>query len=96
MAWAIDPVGAGLVISLAPPGGNITGSSLSTAQEFIPKQLEILNEGVPKLSRVAILRQIGRSRAETAAFESAARKLGLAILFADVRTPTTSRAPSPR
>jgi putative ABC transport system substrate-binding protein len=87
MAWAIDPVGAGLVTSLTRPGGNITGSTLSTGPEFIAKQLEILNEIVPKLSRVAILRQTGRSGAETAALESAAPKLGLTILFADVRTP---------
>jgi len=87
IAWAIDPVGAGLVTSLTRPGGNITGSTLSTGPEFIPKQLEILNEIVPKLSRVAILRQTGGSGAETAALESAGRKLGLTILFADVRTP---------
>src|SRR6266567_913896 len=60
MAWTIDPVGAGLVASLARPGGNITGSSLSTGPEFMAKQLEILNEVVPKVSRVAILRQTGR------------------------------------
>jgi putative ABC transport system substrate-binding protein len=88
MTWVIDPVGAGLVTSLARPGGNITGSTLSTGLEFVAKQLEILNEVVPKLSRVAILRQTGRAGAETAALESAARKLGLTILFADVRTPS--------
>ena len=89
MAWAIDPVGAGLVASLARPGRNITGSTLGTGPEFIRKQLEILNEAVPKLSRVAILRESERrGAAETAALESAARKLGLAILFADVRTPS--------
>jgi putative ABC transport system substrate-binding protein len=87
IAWAIDPVGAGLVTSLTRPGGNITGSTLITGPEFIPKQLEILSEIVPKLSRVAILRQTGGSGAETAALESAGRKLGLTILFADVRTP---------
>ncbi len=87
MLWADDPVGAGLVTSLARPGGNITGSSLTAGPEFSAKQLEILNEVVPKLSRVAILRQTGRSGAYTAAFESAARKLGLTILFTDVRTP---------
>ena len=87
MAWAIDPVGTGLVTSLTRPGGNITGSTLSTGPEFIATQLEILNEIVPRLSRVAILRQTGRSGAETTALESAARKLGLTILFADVRTP---------
>ena len=88
MAWAIDPVGAGLVTSLARPGGNITGSSLSTGPEFMAKQLEILNEVVPKVSRVAILRQTGRAGAETGALESAARKRGLTILFADVSTPS--------
>jgi putative ABC transport system substrate-binding protein len=87
MAWAIDPVGTGLVTSLTRPGGNITGSTLSTGPEFIATQLEILNEIVPRLSRVAILRQTGRSGAETTALESAARKLGLTILFADVRIP---------
>jgi ABC transporter substrate binding protein len=87
MLWAEDPVGAGLVTSLARPGGNITGLSLTAGPEFSAKQLEILNEIVPKLSRVAIFRQTGRSGAYTAAFESAARKLGLTILFTDVRTP---------
>jgi len=87
MSWSIDPVGAGFISSLARPGGNITGSTLSTGPEFIAKQLEILNEVVPKRSRVAILRQIGRAGSEPAAVESAARKLGLTIIFADVRSP---------
>jgi putative tryptophan/tyrosine transport system substrate-binding protein len=86
MAWSIDPAGAGFVTSLARPGGNITGLSLTTGPEFIVKQLEILSQIVPKLSRLAILRQPGRSGAETAALESAAPQLGLAILFADVRS----------
>ena len=86
MVWAVDPVGAGLVTSLARPSGNITGASLDFDPEFIAKQLEMLNEVVPKLSRVGILRQTGRAGAETGALESAARKLALTILFADVRT----------
>ena len=57
MAWATDPVGAGLVASLGRPGGNITGLTLGTGPEFITKELQILNEVVPKLSRVAILRE---------------------------------------
>ena len=72
--------------SLARPGGNITGADLSTGPELIAKQLEMLNGVVPKLSRVGVLRQIGRAGAETGALESAARKLALTILFADVRT----------
>jgi putative ABC transport system substrate-binding protein len=48
MVWAVDPVGAGLVTSLARPGGNIMGASPSTGPEFIAKQLDMLNEVVPK------------------------------------------------
>jgi putative ABC transport system substrate-binding protein len=55
MAQAGDPVGSGLVASLARPGGNVTGfSALST--ELITKRLEILNDAVPKLARVGLLR----------------------------------------
>jgi putative ABC transport system substrate-binding protein len=49
-----DPVGTGLVASLARPGGNITGLS-NFAPELSGKRLEILREVVPKLSRVAVL-----------------------------------------
>ncbi len=49
-----DPVGSGLVASLAQPGGNITGLS-NFAPELSGKRLEILREVVPKLSRVAVL-----------------------------------------
>jgi len=54
MAQDIDPVGTGFVASLARPGGNITGLS-SLAPEISGKQLELLKETVPKLSRVAVL-----------------------------------------
>ena len=49
-----DPVGSGLIASLARPGGNITGLA-SLAPELSGKQLELLKEIVPKLSRVAVL-----------------------------------------
>ena len=49
-----DPVGAGLVASLARPGGNITGLS-SLATDLSGKRLELLQEAVPTLSRVAVL-----------------------------------------
>ena len=56
MTNAGDPVGAGLVASLARPGGNVTGlSSLST--ELNTKRLEILKDAVPKLARVGLLRR---------------------------------------
>ena len=55
MASAGDPVGAGLVASLARPGGNVTGLS-SLATELNTKRLEILKDAVPKLARVGLLR----------------------------------------
>src|ERR1700745_2120947 len=50
-----DPVGNGFVASLARPGGNITGLS-SLAPEISGKQMELLKEIVPRLSRVAVFR----------------------------------------
>jgi putative tryptophan/tyrosine transport system substrate-binding protein len=88
MAWSVDPVGTGLINSLARPGGNITGTTMTTGPDFTAKQLETLNAAVPKLSRVGILRQAGRAGAETGAIESAARKLAMTVVFADVRVPT--------
>jgi len=60
MANALDPVGSGLVASLARPGGNITGLS-SLATELITKRLEILKDAVPRLARVGVLLPAGGS-----------------------------------
>src|SRR5215831_164599 len=49
-----DPVGAGLVASLARPGGNVTGNS-ALNPELNTKRLEILKDAVPKLARVGVL-----------------------------------------
>jgi len=54
MGFDNDPVGAGFIVSLARPGRNITGLS-SQAPEITGKQLELLREIVPRLSRVAVL-----------------------------------------
>src|SRR5947208_9659658 len=54
MGFDDDPVGNGFVASLARPGGNITGLS-ALSPEISGKQLELLKEIVPKLSRVAVL-----------------------------------------
>ena len=51
---AADPVGSGLVASLARPGGNVTGFS-NMATELTAKRLELLKEALPSLSRVAVL-----------------------------------------
>ena len=58
-----DPVGNGFVVSLARPGGNVTGNS-ALGTELNSKRLEILNDTVPKLTRVGILRQEARGITE--------------------------------
>ena len=58
MATSTDPVGQGLVASLARPGGNITGNS-GLSDELGTKRLEILKDAVPKLVRVGLLRPGG-------------------------------------
>ena len=81
-----DPVGNGLVASLARPGGNITGLS-TLAPEISGKRLELVKEIVPRLSRVAVLGSSttpGNAQAlrET---ELAARALGVQLQYLDVR-----------
>src|SRR5258707_8773649 len=55
MFLTIDPVDAGLVASLARPGGNITGLTLTAGPEIYGKQLQLLKDAFPRVSRVAIL-----------------------------------------
>src|SRR5215472_6507668 len=59
---SVEPVGEGLVASLARPGGNVTGNS-GLQPELNTKRLEILQDTIPKLSRVGLLRQPGASMA---------------------------------
>jgi putative ABC transport system substrate-binding protein len=61
MTAVSDPVGAGLVASLARPGGNVTGFS-SLSPELNTKRLEVLKDAVPMLSRVGVLRLSGDSK----------------------------------
>jgi putative ABC transport system substrate-binding protein len=58
MMYSSDPVGVGLVASLARPGGNVTGTS-SLAPELNTKRLEVLKDAVPKLFRVGLFRVSG-------------------------------------
>jgi putative ABC transport system substrate-binding protein len=83
-----DPVANGFVASLARPGGNITGLS-TLSPEIYGKQLELLKEIVPRLSRVAVLgdsAEPGHAQAlrET---ERAARALRVQLQYLDVRGP---------
>src|SRR6202165_1787916 len=71
-----DPVTLGFVPSLARPGGNMTGLA-SQFEELITKQLQLLKEAVPNLSRVALLHHAEIPPAILTAAETAARSLGL-------------------
>ena len=77
---ASDPIGVGLVASLARPGGNITGMSL-LAPELWPKRLELLKETLPKLSRVAMLwnRSNPGMAARAKETQDAAHQMGVAV-----------------
>lgn len=55
MAIGNDPIGSGLVSSLARPGGNVTGLSMDTGEENFGKRLEFMKQSVGKLSRLAVL-----------------------------------------
>ena len=55
MFLANNPIGSGLVASLARPGGNVTGLANSVGPELVGKQLELLKAALPRLSRVAVL-----------------------------------------
>ena len=83
-----DPVGNGLVASLARPGGNITGLA-TLAPEIGGKRLELLKEIVPKLSRVAVLgtSTIPGSAQQLKETERAAGALGVKLQYLDVLDP---------
>jgi len=81
-----DPVTMGFVPSLARPGGNTTGVA-SQFEELITKQLQLLNEGIINLSRVALLRHSGVPTPVLLAAESAARSLGLTSRTLTVADP---------
>ena len=71
-----DPVTLGFVPSLARPGGNMTGLA-SEYEELITKQLQLLKEAIPNVSRVALLHRPDIAPAIPTAAETAARRLGL-------------------
>ena len=88
MAQDPDPVGNGFVASLARPGGNITGLS-ALSPELSGKQLELLREIVPKLSRVAVLgnsTEPGNAQA-LREVELAAKAFGVKLQYLDVLDP---------
>src|SRR6266478_1841639 len=84
--WAVgDPVRAGLVSSLAYPGGNITGLSILNP-ELGGKRLELLKETFPKITKVAHLWDPRSTGTGLTALREAARALGLQLQFLEVRS----------
>jgi ABC-type uncharacterized transport system substrate-binding protein len=88
MAGAGDPVAAGLVASLARPGGNVTGLSM-VATDIVGKQLALLREAVPRASRVVVLGNPANEMYDHWMRETraAARALGLQLQVFEARTP---------
>jgi ABC-type uncharacterized transport system substrate-binding protein len=85
MASGGDPVGAGLVASLARPGGNVTG--LSSLSELNTKRLEILKDTVPKLARVGLLRSSGGGIADSLQLkELRSAALALKVKLEEIQT----------
>ncbi len=86
MGSSVDPVEAGIVDSLAHPGGNVTGLANLTG-ELGGKRLELLKEAVPKLARVAVLYEPANRNHELELKEvqTAARPLGLTVRSWEVR-----------
>ena len=81
-----DPVGTGLVASLARPGANVTGVS-NLAKDLAAKRLELLSEVVRGLRRSAVLTNAGypASQLEIGELQSAARTLGIEIVLFEIR-----------
>jgi putative tryptophan/tyrosine transport system substrate-binding protein len=81
-----DPVGAGLVASLARPGGNVPGLSLQQA-DTVGKRLELFREVIPNLGRLAIMANVGAPGAliEMREVQATARTLGLEVVTLEIR-----------
>jgi putative ABC transport system substrate-binding protein len=86
MIFAIDPVDAGLVASLNRPGGNVTGTTFTPSVKLYGKQVEILKEALPHVSRIAYLRNPVDTNAQASQeVETAARDLHVRLQYVDAR-----------
>ena len=88
MAMSGDPVGAGLVASLAHPGGNVTGLTMMASRDLGGKELELLRDVVPKATRVAYLFDSTNpgSLLTQKELEAAGRALGVGLRLTGVRS----------
>jgi putative tryptophan/tyrosine transport system substrate-binding protein len=89
MAAIIDPVASGIITNLARPGGNLTGQSMMSP-DLVGKQLEMLKEVIPKLSRVALLSNPANpgNAPQVQHGQDAARALGVRIQPLKASTPS--------
>jgi len=89
MAMVGDPVGRGIITSLARPGGNVTGLSFGVGLGYIGKQLELIKEVVPNVSRVAVLGNPAepQHKSQVSEAEGASRTLGLTLQVLQARGP---------
>jgi ABC-type uncharacterized transport system substrate-binding protein len=85
-ALALDPVGSGMVTSLARPGGNVTGLSLQST-DLSGKRLELLREVVPGLHRLAIIANASYPAAmlESNEVQATARSFGIEVVTPEIR-----------
>jgi putative tryptophan/tyrosine transport system substrate-binding protein len=94
-ALAADPIGSGLVASLARPGGNATGISVQNI-DLGGKRLELLREVVPDLRRLAVMANVGvpDAAAEMREVQAIARTLGLDVATLEIRRAVDIAPPS--
>lgn len=87
MIYGTDPVEEGLAVSLAHPGGNVTGLSFMGA-ELATKQLELLKSAVPTISRVAVVRLPSQDHIRVAnALPGVGARIGVGIKILEAGTP---------
>ena len=84
---SVDPVGTGLVASLARPGGNVTGLAVDAGGEILGKRFELLKETLPNLSRLGILwnPDVAFIRNRQTSMAETARTLGLTTIPVEAR-----------
>jgi putative ABC transport system substrate-binding protein len=89
MPTGLDPVGTGVVASLARPGGNVTGLAVDTGGEILGKRFELLKETLPNLSRLGILwnPDVAFVRNRQTSMMETARTLGLTLVPVEARGP---------
>jgi putative tryptophan/tyrosine transport system substrate-binding protein len=87
MVVTADPVGAGLIASLARPGGNLTGLTTDAAPEVYAKPIEFIKEILPRVAQIAVLRRPGTGWDQVwSAASDVARKLSINLRPFDIRT----------